>query len=79
MIWTEGKVEYYIDDSTKLYASFTPSSVSGLPGAKWPFDAGQSNFIILNLAVGGDYPGAPNSTTPFPSEFVIDYVRIYTD
>lgn len=79
MIWSEGHVDYYIDDPTKPYASFTPGSIDGLSGAVWPFDAGQSNFIILNLAVGGDYPGAPNSSTPFPSEFVIDYVRIYAN
>jgi beta-glucanase (GH16 family) len=79
MIWSEGKVEYYIDDPTSPYATFTPASLDGLTGAVWPFDAGQSNFILLNLAVGGDYPGPPNSTTPFPSEYLIDYVRIYTN
>jgi beta-glucanase (GH16 family) len=79
MIWSEGKVEYYIDDPTKPYGSFTPSSLSSLTGAVWPFDEGQSNFIILNLAIGGSYPGPPDSTTPFPSEFVVDYVRIYTN
>jgi hypothetical protein len=48
-------------------------------GAVWPFDAGQSDFIILNLAIGGDYPGPPNSSTPFPSEMLVDYVRVYTN
>jgi beta-glucanase (GH16 family) len=48
-------------------------------GAVWPFDAGQGNFIILNLAIGGDYPGPPNSSTPFPSEMLLDYVRVYTN
>ena len=56
-----------------------PSSLTGLTGAVWPFDAGQSNFIILNLAVGGDWPGSPNATTPFPSQMLVDYVRIYTN
>ncbi|MGB6688154.1 MAG: chitobiase/beta-hexosaminidase C-terminal domain-containing protein [Terracidiphilus sp.] len=79
MIWSPGQVSYYIDDPTKPYATYTPSSLNGLPGAMWPFDEGQSNFIILNLAVGGNWPGPPDSTTPFPSEFLVDYVRIYTD
>lgn len=79
MIWSKGKVQYYIDDPTKPYASFTPASLDSLPGAVWPFDAGQSNFILLNLAVGGDYPGPPDSSTPFPSEYLIDYVRVYAN
>jgi beta-glucanase (GH16 family) len=78
MIWSKGSVAYYIDDPTKPYATFTPSSVSGFSGAVWPFDTGQ-NFIILNLAIGGSWPGAPDSTTPFPSELLVDYVRIYTN
>ena len=78
MIWSPGSVSYSIDGTT--YANFTPSSLTSLnDGAVWPFDAGQSNFIILNLAIGGDYPGSPDSSTPFPSEMLVDYVRIYTN
>lgn len=79
MSWSPGKVAYYIDDPAKPYATYTPASLASLPGAVWPFDTGQSNFILLNLAVGGDWPGAPNATTIFPSEFVVDYVRIYAN
>ncbi len=35
--------------------------------------------MILNLAVGGSWPGNPNSTTVFPAEIQVDYVRIYTN
>ena len=77
MIWTPGSVQYSIDGN--LYASFTPASLNGLAGATWPFDYGQSNFIILNLAIGGSWPGPPDNTTPFPSEMLVDYVRIYTN
>jgi len=79
MIWSPSSVKYYIDDPTHPYATFTPSSISGLSGATWPFDGGQSNFIIMNLAIGGSWPGSPNGTTPFPSEMLVDYVRIYTN
>lgn len=34
-------------------------------------------FILLNLAVGGNWPGSPNSSTPFPSQMLVDYVRVY--
>jgi beta-glucanase (GH16 family) len=80
MIWSPNNVQYYIDSPSNIYATYTTSSLTPLnDGAVWPFDGGQSNFIILNLAIGGDYPGPPNSSTPFPSEMLVDYVRIYTN
>ena len=79
MIWSPSSVKYYVDNPTQPYATFTPSSISSFSGATWPFDGGQSNFIIMNLAIGGSWPGSPNGTTPFPSEMLVDYVRIYTN
>jgi beta-glucanase (GH16 family) len=78
MIWSKGSVAYYIDDPAKPYATFTPSSISSFSGSVWPFDAGP-NFIIINLAIGGGWPGSPNSSTPFPSTMQVDYVRIYAN
>ncbi|MGO8757796.1 MAG: FN3 associated domain-containing protein [Terracidiphilus sp.] len=77
-IWSKGSVAYYVDDPSSPYVTYTPSSISSLSGATWPFDTGP-NFIILNLAVGGSWPGSPNSSTPFPSQMLVDYVRIYTN
>jgi beta-glucanase (GH16 family) len=79
MIWTPGSVQYYIDNPSNIYASFTPSSVTSLSGAVWPFDDGQSNFLIVNLAIGGSWPGPHDNNTPFPSEMLVDYLRIYTN
>ena len=79
MIWSKGSVAYYIDNPTQPYITYTPSSISGFSGSTWPFDSGQANFIILNLAVGGPWPGSPNSSTPFPAQMLVDYVRIYTN
>jgi len=79
MIWKPGSVAFYVDDPTQPYVTYSTSSLTGLTGAVWPFDAGQSNFIILNLAVGGDWPGSPSATTPFPSQMLVDYVRVYTN
>jgi len=78
MIWSKGSVAYYVDDHTSPYATFTPSSISSFSGAVWPFDNGP-NFIILNLAVGGSWPGSPDSSTPFPSKMQVNYVRVYTN
>jgi beta-glucanase (GH16 family) len=79
MIWSKGSVAYYVDDPTQPYATYTPSSIAGLSGSVWPYDSGQASFIILNMAVGGSWPGPPNSTTPFPAQMLVDYVRIYTN
>jgi len=79
MIWSKGSVVYYVDDPTQPYATYTPASLNGISGAAWPFDAGQSNFILINLAVGGSWPGSPNSSTPFPSELLVDYVQVYSN
>jgi beta-glucanase (GH16 family) len=78
MIWSPGQVAYYVDDPSTPYATFTPASVASFPGSVWPFDTGPS-FILLNLAIGGNYPGSPNGSTPFPSQTLVDYVRIYTN
>lgn len=72
MIWTKGQVQFYVDDPATVYATFTPANF----GNPWPFDAGPQ-FIILNLAIGGDWPGNPDATTVFPGDMQVDYVRIY--
>ena len=74
MIWSKGQVQFYVDDPANVYATFTPASFPGT----WPFDQGPQ-FIILNLAVGGDWPGNPDATTVFPGDMQVDYVRIYTN
>ena len=77
MIWSKGSVSYYVDSPSNVYATFTNANLAS--GAVWPFDSNSGNFIILNLAVGGSWPGSPDATTPFPSEMLVDYVRIYTN
>ncbi len=74
MIWSKQQVQFYVDSPTNIYATFTPANFPGT----WPFDQGPQ-FVILNLAIGGDWPGSPNSTTVFPGDMQVDYVRIYTN
>jgi beta-glucanase (GH16 family) len=78
MIWTKGEIQYYVDDpTTGIYATFKSTDSAWSP-TPWPFDQGPQ-FIILNLAVGGTWPGSPDSTTVFPGNMLVDYVRIYTN
>jgi beta-glucanase (GH16 family) len=78
MIWTKGEIQYYVDSpTTGIYATYKSTDSAWTPTA-WPFDAGPE-FIILNLAVGGDWPGDVNSSTVLPSTMQVQYVRIYAN
>ena len=78
MIWAKGTIEYYVDSPTNIYASYSAAQVAA-SGGIWPFDSGNDFFVLLNLAVGGTFPGSPNASTPFPSQVLVDYVRLYTN
>jgi beta-glucanase (GH16 family) len=67
--WEENEIRWYFDD--QQYFKLTPDDV---PEA-WIFD--HPFFIILNLAVGGRWPGYPDKTTVFPQFLYVDYVRVY--
>jgi beta-glucanase (GH16 family) len=67
--WEENEIRWYFDDQE--YFKLTPEDV---PDA-WIFD--HPFFIILNLAVGGRWPGYPDETTEFPQFLYVDYVRVY--
>ena len=89
--WNPGSIRFYVD-STR-YATFTPDS-SGLDNAansasnsgssdspaaragSWVF--GHPFFLILNVAVGGNWPGPPDATSTFPQTMLVDYVRVYS-
>jgi beta-glucanase (GH16 family) len=69
--WEPGTIRFYVD--ANLYATFT--SKQWPAGGIWTFD--HPFFILLNLAVGGDWPGSPDHTTVFPQTMLVDYVRVY--
>lgn len=70
--WTTNQFKWYVD--TNLYFTATPASLPD--GGAWVFT--NSQFILLNLAVGGNWPGNPDGTTVFPQQMLVDYVRVYT-
>lgn len=69
--WAPEYINFYIDDV--LYNQITPEDVTG----EWVFD--QPFYILMNVAVGGSFVGAPNSETIFPQSMIVDYVRVYTN
>lgn len=70
--WEPEELRWYIDG--KLYHKVTPDD---LGANEWVFN--QPQFLILNLAVGGNWPGNPDGTTVLPQSLLIDYVRAYKD
>lgn len=69
--WEPESIRFYVDD--KLYATQTPKDIPA--DGSWAFD--HPFFVLLNLAVGGDWPGYPDATTVFPVSMLVDYVRVY--
>jgi beta-glucanase (GH16 family) len=69
--WDENKIDFFVDDY--LFKRIEKSEVE--TKGKWVYD--HPFFLILNVAVGGNFGGNPNSLTPFPQKMAIDYVRVY--
>jgi len=72
-IWSPFMLQMYVDDWRKPFFIRTASDVPA--GGRWVFNA--PFYFLLNLAVGGDWPGPPNRSTPSSAEMVVDYVRVY--
>jgi len=72
-IWSPFMIEMYVDDWRKPFYIRTAADVP--PEGRWVFNAGF--YFLMNLAVGGDWPGPPDKSTPSPADVVVDYVRAY--
>jgi beta-glucanase (GH16 family) len=86
--WEPGEIRFYVDgvhtatrdhwwscSRTADGKGLDPKRASDLNPWPAPFD--QPFYLVMNLAVGGNFPGAPNAATHFPAELVVDYVRVY--
>jgi beta-glucanase (GH16 family) len=69
--WGEDYIDFFVDST--LYQRITPDKVTG----DWVFD--HPFYILLNVAVGGNYLGFPTDQTPFPQSMLVDYVKVYTE
>ena len=69
--WSLNEIRWLVDDR-----EYKRTSTGSLPlGATWAFD--HPFFLLLNVAVGGAWPGDPDATTVFPQQMLVDYVRVY--
>ena len=68
--WQENEIKFYMDDVH--YHTITPPNMNGFD---YPFN--DAFFFIMNVAVGGEWPGDPNDTTPFPGFMAVDYIRVF--
>jgi beta-glucanase (GH16 family) len=68
--WEQNVIRWYVDNT--LYSTKTPSDIPS--GSTWVY--AHPFFILLNVAVGGGWPGNPDSTTVFPQQMLADYVRV---
>lgn len=71
--WGETGMRWLIDDVSYHERTRAGLEAIGLP---WKFD--HPFFLILNVAVGGAFDGNPDTTTVFPQQMLVDYVRVYT-
>ncbi|MEV6900849.1 family 16 glycosylhydrolase [Amycolatopsis sp. NPDC051372] len=69
--WSPNKIVWTVDGN--VYQTRTPADLNG---NRWVYD--HNFFIIMNLAVGGYWPGDPNGSTQFPQQLVVDYVHVTT-
>lgn len=73
IIWSPGMVQFYIDDPANVYYVQDANDIPA--GGQWVFD--HPFYMLLNLAVGGDWPGDPDASTPNPADMLVDYIRVY--
>jgi beta-glucanase (GH16 family) len=71
--WDEAEIRWYVNDILFAVRNTWFTSAASFPA---PFD--QRFYILLNLAVGGNFPGAPTTSTVFPATMQVDYVRVYS-
>lgn len=62
--WQPGSITYYVDGVERW--RFTDAAVTS-----------KASYLLLNLAVGGNWPGSPDASTAFPADYLVDYVRVW--
>jgi beta-glucanase (GH16 family) len=68
IVWDAQKIVWYLDDKQFHIIDTTPAGLSEFQ---------EEYFLLINLAVGGDWPGKPDGTTVLPQYLVVDYIRVF--
>jgi beta-glucanase (GH16 family) len=68
IVWNETYIIWYVDDVEFHRIDITPSGLS---------EFHEDFFLLLNVAVGGNWPGSPDSSTKFPQRMFVDYIRVF--
>ncbi|MGV9715880.1 glycoside hydrolase family 16 protein [Rhodococcus pyridinivorans] len=67
--WSSDQLSWHVD------GEITRTLTRDEADSGWVFD--RPFFLLLNLAVGGEWPGSPDSDTEFPARMLVDYIRVY--
>ena len=73
IVWEPNSIKWYVDAT--LFCNLNQYSIAPYT---WPFNS-HPFYILLNLAVGGNWPGNPDGTTIFPQRLEVDYIRYFKD
>lgn len=68
IIWDANSIQWFVDDTHFKTAEITPAELS---------EFHSKFFFIFNVAVGGNWPGSPNSSTVLPQKMIVDYIRVF--
>ncbi|MWV42667.1 family 16 glycosylhydrolase [Paenibacillus sp. HJL G12] len=68
--WDSKYIKWFVDGQ-QFNAFYIENGTGNTEEFQRPF------FLLLNLAVGGNWPGSPNNSTQFPAQMLVDYVRVY--
>ena len=68
--WTQDQIKWYVDGNL-----FSTVNKADFGSVNYPFN--EEFYLIINLAVGGNWPGSPDANTSFPQYLIVDYVRWY--
>ncbi len=66
--WTASSIKWFIDDIQYHGADISPEALS---------EFRNEFFLIMNIAVGGNWPGSPNTSSKFPQKMAVDYIRVF--
>ncbi len=75
MIWSKDVIQFYVDDPAKIYGTLRASDLKD--GQTWPFNAPE--YLLLDLNMGGPFPGNVDASTKYPQTMLVDWVRVYQE